>query len=66
MVKVVVQMYPMLRADSPKERKELRPIGRNRERYQEAMCGMPDLIRAMDDLGVWGVSSIEHHFHSEG
>lgn len=66
MVKVVVQMYPMVRAESPAERKEMRPMGRNRERYQEAMDGMPDLIRAMDDLGVWGVSSIEHHFHSEG
>ena len=66
MVKVVVQMYPVIRADGPEERKELRPIGRNRERYQEAMDGMPDIIRAMDDLGVWGISSIEHHFHSEG
>ena len=66
MVKVVVQMYPMLRADGVEERKELRPIGRNKERYQEAMDGIPDLIKAMDDLDVWGVSSIEHHFHSEG
>jgi alkanesulfonate monooxygenase SsuD/methylene tetrahydromethanopterin reductase-like flavin-dependent oxidoreductase (luciferase family) len=66
MVKVIVQMYPVIRAESPEERKRLRPIGRNRERFQEAMDGMPDLIRAMDDLGVWGVSCIEHHFHSEG
>ena len=66
MVKVIVQMYPVVRAESPEERKELRPIGRNKERYQEAMDGMPDLLKAMDDLGVWGVSSIEHHFHSEG
>jgi len=66
MVKVVVQMYPVLRADSVEERKELRPIGRNKERYQEAMDGMPDILQAMDDLDVWGVSSIEHHFHSEG
>ena len=58
MVKVIVQMYPVVRAESPEERKELRPIGRNKERYQEAMDGMPDLLKAMDDLGVWGVSSI--------
>ena len=32
MVKVVVQMYPVIRADGPEERKELRRIGRNRER----------------------------------
>jgi alkanesulfonate monooxygenase SsuD/methylene tetrahydromethanopterin reductase-like flavin-dependent oxidoreductase (luciferase family) len=66
MVKVIVQMYPVLRADSVEERKKLRPIGRNKERFQEAMDGMPDIIAAMDDLGVWGISSIEHHFHSEG
>ena len=66
MVKVIVQMYPVIRAESEEERRELRPIGRNRERFQEAMDGMPDLLKAMDDLGVWGVSSIEHHFHSEG
>ena len=65
MVKVIVQMYPVLRAESTEEREELRPIGRNKERFQEAMDGMPDLLRAMDDLDVWGVSSIEHHFHSE-
>jgi alkanesulfonate monooxygenase SsuD/methylene tetrahydromethanopterin reductase-like flavin-dependent oxidoreductase (luciferase family) len=66
MVKVMVQMYPVLRAESTEERKELRPLGRNKERFQEAMDGMPDILQAMDDLGVWGVSSIEHHFHSEG
>ncbi|MFT5182349.1 MAG: alkanesulfonate monooxygenase SsuD [Alphaproteobacteria bacterium] len=66
MVKVMVQMYPVLRAESTQERKELRPLGRNKERFQEAMDGMPDILHAMDDLGVWGVSSIEHHFHSEG
>ena len=66
MVKVMVQMYPVVRAESTEERKKLRPLGRNKERFQEAMDGMPDILRAMDDLGVWGVSSIEHHFHSEG
>ncbi len=53
MVKVIVHMYPMMRADSPEERKELRPIGRNKERFQEAMDGMPDIIRAFEDMGVW-------------
>ena len=66
MVKVIVQMYPVLRAESVQEREDLRPIGRNKERYQEAMDGMPDLLAAMEDLDVWGVSTIEHHFHSEG
>ncbi len=66
MVKVLVQMYPVLRAESVEERKALRPMGRNKERFQEAMDGMPDILQAMDDLDVWGISSIEHHFHSEG
>src|SRR3546814_19638135 len=66
MVKVIVQLYPVLRADGPEERKAMRPIGRNRERFQEAMAGMPDIVRAFDDMGVWGLSCIEHHFHSEG
>ncbi|MBI37095.1 MAG: hypothetical protein CL568_05875 [Alphaproteobacteria bacterium] len=66
MVKVMVQMYPVIRAESTEERRRMRPMGRNVERFQEAMAGMPDILKAMDDLGVWGVSSIEHHFHSEG
>ena len=51
MVKVIVQFYPVIRAESAEERRQLRPIGRNRERYQEAMAGMPDIVRAMDEAG---------------
>ena len=40
MVKVMVQMYPVVRAESTEERKKLRPLGRNKERFQEAMDGM--------------------------
>ena len=66
MVKVILQLYPMLRADDEKEREQLRPLGRNAERYQEFVEGLPFLAEAADDLGLWGISSIEHHFHSEG
>jgi alkanesulfonate monooxygenase SsuD/methylene tetrahydromethanopterin reductase-like flavin-dependent oxidoreductase (luciferase family) len=66
MVKVIVQLYPMLRAESETEREQLRPLGRNSERFQEFVDGLPYLCEAFDDLGLWGVSSIEHHFHSEG
>ena len=48
------------------ERERLRPLGRNAERYQEFVEGLPFLAEAADDLGLWGISSIEHHFHSEG
>lgn len=65
MVKVILQLYPQIPA-TREERVEQRPMGRNVERYQQLLTEMPDLIRAADDLGLWGVSSIEHHFHSEG
>lgn len=66
MVKVILQLYPTLRAESAEERARLRPLGRNADRYQEAIAGLPDIVRACDDLGLWGIASIEHHFHSEG
>ena len=66
MVKVILQLYPLLRADGEGERERLRPLGRNAERYQEFVEGLPFLVEAADDLGLWGISSIEHHFHSEG
>lgn len=66
LVKVILQLYPMLRARDEEERRELRPLGRNTDRFQEFVDGLPDICAAVDDLGVWGISSIEHHFHSEG
>ena len=66
MVKVILQIYPMVRAEDEAERKALRPIGRNVERYHEALHGSFELAKAADQLGVWGMASIEHHFHSEG
>src|SRR4029078_2891865 len=66
MVKPILQLYPVLPADSEEERAGLRPLGRNVERYQEGVHGMVDLVKAADELGFWGVSTIEHHFHSEG
>ncbi len=65
MVKVILQLYPQIPA-TREERIAQRPMGRDAERYQAVMQGWPDIIRAADDLGFWGVSSIEHHFHSEG
>ena len=66
MVKVNIQLYPVVYARDWEERQALRPLGRNVERYQDCIAQMPDLIRAIDALGCWGVSTIEHHFHSEG
>lgn len=65
MVNVILQLYPQIPA-TREERVEKRPIGRDAERYQALMREMPKIITAADELGLWGVSSIEHHFHSEG
>lgn len=65
MVKVMLQLYPVI-PGTRKEREEMRPMGRNVERYQELLGGWHDIVRAADRLGVWGVATVEHHFHSEG
>ena len=66
MVKLILQIYPVIPAASEAEREALRPIGRNVDRYQQTVRDLDDVVRAADKLGLWGVSSIEHHFHSEG
>jgi hypothetical protein len=66
MVKMILQLYPVIPAASEEERAALRPIGRNRERYQETLVGWHDIIKVCDELGFWGVASVEHHFWSEG
>ncbi|MGH7776768.1 MAG: LLM class flavin-dependent oxidoreductase [Candidatus Dormibacterales bacterium] len=66
MVKPILQIYPVIPAASEEERAALRPIGRNSERYQQVIEGATEVVRAADELGFWGVSTIEHHFHSEG
>lgn len=65
MVKPILQLYPVI-PGTREERIEMRPLGRNRERYQELLGEWHDIIRAADQMGFWGVSTIEHHFHSEG
>ena len=65
MVKVILQLYPVIEA-TREERIDQRPIGRDAARYQALIRDLPTLARAADDLGLWGISSIEHHFHSEG
>ncbi|MBT7360473.1 MAG: LLM class flavin-dependent oxidoreductase, partial [Rhodospirillaceae bacterium] len=66
LVKVIVQMYPVMPTASEAERMAMRPIGRNAELFQKTLRGWCDIVEAADRLGLWGVTAIEHHFHSEG
>jgi alkanesulfonate monooxygenase SsuD/methylene tetrahydromethanopterin reductase-like flavin-dependent oxidoreductase (luciferase family) len=65
-VKPILQIYPVLPAESEEERARLRPIGRNRDLYQQTLLGWHDVVRVADDLGFWGIATIEHHLWSEG
>jgi len=66
LLKPIVQIYPMLPTANEDERARQRPVGRNRELYQDALTGWRDIVMAADELGFWGAASIEHHFWSEG
>ena len=65
-MKTMIQVVPSMPVKSNEERKQLRPVGRNVEKYAEIIDGMVDIVKACDELGFWGMSFIEHHFHSEG
>ncbi|HET9903577.1 MAG TPA: LLM class flavin-dependent oxidoreductase [Xanthobacteraceae bacterium] len=64
--KVILQLYPMIPADGEEGRKRARPLGRNADLYHKALFEWLDIIKAADEMGVWGASTIEHHLHSEG
>src|SRR5215472_7588935 len=66
MLKVILQLYPMMPAKNEAERAAKRPIARNSELYQEVLTGWNEIVKAADEMGMWGVATIEHHFHSEG
>jgi len=64
--KVILQLYPMLPSDGEEGRKRERPLGRDRDLYQRVLFEWLDIIKAAEQMGVWGASTIEHHLHSEG
>ena len=66
MLKTIIQIYPVLPADSEEHRAQLRPIGRNKQIYQDTLLGWHDIVKYADEIGFWGVATIEHHFWSEG
>ncbi len=64
--KVIVQLYPVLPARDRAERERRRPLGRDSELYHRVLHDSLSLVKAIDQMGVWGISTIEHHLHSEG
>tara|TARA_R110002110_G_scaffold395138_2_gene609542 strand:- start:32127 stop:33362 length:1236 start_codon:yes stop_codon:yes gene_type:complete len=64
--KVIVQLYPMFPSDGEEDRKAKRPLGNDNEMYHRIVHEWTDIIKAADKMGVWGLGTIEHHFHSEG
>ena len=65
-LKPMTVIYPVMPAKDEAERAALRPIGRNRDLYHAAIHGATEIVKAADDLGIWGCATIEHHFWSEG
>lgn len=64
--KVILQLYPMFPSEGFDDRKKKRPLGADRDLYHRIVHEWTDIVIAAEKLGVWGASTIEHHFHSEG
>ena len=64
--KVIIQLYPMIPSGGEEGRKAKRPLGANVELYHQIVHEWTDIAKEADAMGVWGLSTIEHHLHSEG
>jgi alkanesulfonate monooxygenase SsuD/methylene tetrahydromethanopterin reductase-like flavin-dependent oxidoreductase (luciferase family) len=64
-VKVDLFCMPTVPA-TEEDRANLRPIGRNTERYQQMLTELRELAVMADEYGIQGFSTTEHHFHTEG
>ena len=64
--KVILQLYPMFPSDGFDDRARKRPLGADRDLYHRIVHEWMDIVLAAEKMGVWGASTIEHHFHSEG
>lgn len=64
-MKVSVFAMPTVPA-TIEERRALKPIGRNTERYQMMLDELRGIAELADGLGYTAFSTTEHHLHSEG
>jgi alkanesulfonate monooxygenase SsuD/methylene tetrahydromethanopterin reductase-like flavin-dependent oxidoreductase (luciferase family) len=62
--KTILQVYPTL--GGPEEMARRRPIGRDNEAWQNMLDSLVRMVKVADNLGYWGITHVEHHFHSEG
>lgn len=58
-------MLPTMPA-SDERRREVRPIGRRTDHYQEMLFELRELTILAEDVGFDSLGLTEHHFHSEG
>ena len=43
-----------------------RPLGNDSDMYHKIVHEWTEIVKEADEMGVWGLGTIEHHFHSEG
>jgi alkanesulfonate monooxygenase SsuD/methylene tetrahydromethanopterin reductase-like flavin-dependent oxidoreductase (luciferase family) len=65
-VKAIAQFYPTIPTLPGQDRSAGRPLGRNGAEYQKILDDWVRIARHAEELGYWGLATIEHHFHSEG
>lgn len=65
-MKFMLFVLPTIPASTLEERRRLRPIGRNTERYQQMLEEIRKLAILADEAGFDVLAMTEHHFHSEG
>ena len=63
--KVIVQIYPVMPAENEDDRAVKRPIGRNKDLYNQVLHDTIDIVKVVDQMGVWAVSTIEHHLQDQ-
>lgn len=64
-MKLHILLLPKIRATNA-EMAQLRPIGRNTERYQTMLQEVEEIAILADQLGLDALGTTEHHFHTEG
>src|SRR3954454_20784017 len=64
-MKVHLLTLPRL-GGTDEELEQLRPIGRNAERYHEMLLQLEEIALYADELGIDAYGTTEHHFHTEG